>query len=235
MHVCEFEKDLFRQNTIQKLNVFYCLLFLSNFTFHREDVLIETEIEAGTTIAIGEDLLAATDVVDLPMIIAVVEEDTTIGAVVATITDLLEEALVGVVVLRLPVSIRMVLQVVQEVVLQVVKEVVLQVQEVVIHTDHHAEEAALRHTVLVVAAVAVAVNLAPAAAMKVFQESPCWFATSALELPIKTSARHLDASEKFVMFTSREIITHSNLKALHSSSMPIPIVSILLYALINTD
>jgi len=168
---------------------------------HAEDGTTETGAET-TIIAIGEDLPAATGV-DLPMITVVVGEATTIGAV-AMITGLPGED---------PAAVRLTTMI-------FMNPTVPRVREVVTPTAHPVEGVVPRHTFATAEVVEVEVAVI-ATARKRAPGSPCWFETSALTLPITTSAWRLDALVKFATCTSRGITTRSKRKDLLSSSTPI--------------
>lgn len=163
-----------------------------------------TEIEAGMiTIVIDVDLPVAMDV-DLPMTIVTDEEATMVAGeatttvAAATITGLPEE---DPVVALLPTTIT----------------TAPQVHEVEILMVHPAVGVAPRLTFAAAAVAAIAT-----AGTMVFQEFLCWFATLARTSPTMTLELPSDASVMFVTSTSRGTTTRSKLKALLSSSMPIP-------------
>lgn len=196
--------------------------------FYREDGPTEIEgIEVTETTMIEEGLLQDTvdvallletlDVVFLLMIIVVVEEATMIEAV-ETIMDHPEEEeatedMVLLVMIRIMTGHQL-------------QEMLMDPHVVVLDHLHPsvAVMAAVVPSVVVVAAEEVG-RAVDVKKEKEFQESHCWFETSVLLLPIKILVWRLDVLAMFVMFTSQEITIHSNRKASHLSSMPMPTVS----------
>jgi len=163
-------------------------------------------------------LLPATPNVDLLLMIIVVVEEATMIEAVETIMDHHEEE-----------------QAIEDMVLLVMIRIMTGHQLQGILMDHPVEGLDHLHPSVVVVEEVVMAAVVPSVVAaeevviagdvkkeKEFRESHCWFETSALQLPIKILAWRLDVSEMFVMFTSQEIIIHSNRKALRSSSMPIP-------------
>jgi len=181
-----------------------------------EEILVEV---TGTNM-IEEDLHQDTADEALQMIIEEVEESMTIEEFM-----MIEEAMVVVETIEEAMMIEVVEMIMDRheeettevtvslVLIRIMIRTVYKVQG--IHMDHEGVDH--HHPAVVVAVVANAVDM-----MKEFLEYHCWFETSVLRLQIKILVWHLDESEMFVMFIYQEITIHSNRKALHLSSMPIP-------------
>jgi len=165
-------------------------------------------------------LLDTLDVVFLLMIIVVGEEATMIEAVETIMDRPEEEATEDMVMMVLLVMIRIMTgHQLQGMVMDPHVEGMDHLHLSVVAVVEEAVIAAVVPSVVVAEEVVIAVDVKKE---KEFQESHCWFETSVLLLPIKILVWRLDVLAMFVMFTSQEITIHSNRKASHLSSMPMP-------------